>query len=101
MYIVQVNIKVKPGYIDAFMEASKENAQLSLLESGVVRFDIYQQEQDPGCFEFIEIYRTPEDALKHRDTTHFQRWREKAEPMMVQPRTRTIFKNISPSDKDW
>lgn len=101
MYIVQVNIQVKSGCIEAFIDASKENAQDSRLESGVVRFDIYQQEQDPTCFEFIEIYQTWEDAFKHRDTAHFHRWSEEAEPMMVQPRTRIILKNISPSDKDW
>ena len=101
MYIVQVNIQVHPGDIEAFMEASRENAKSSLLEPGVVRFDIYQQEQDPAHFEFIEIYRNREDALKHRDTSHFHRWLEKAEPMMVQPRTRTIFTNIFPSDEEW
>jgi (4S)-4-hydroxy-5-phosphonooxypentane-2,3-dione isomerase len=101
VYIVQVNIQVKHGALEAFIQASKENAKSSLQEPGVVRFDIYQQEQDPAFFEFIEIYQTQEDALKHRETVHFQHWTDIAEPMMVQPRTRTIFKNISPSDFDW
>jgi autoinducer 2-degrading protein len=101
VYIVQVNLQVKPECMDAFVDSSKENAKASLQESGVVRFDFYQQEQDPSCFEFIEIYRTQEDALRHRDTTHFHCWREIAEPMLVQPRARTIFRNISPSDADW
>ena len=96
MYIVQVNIQVNPTYINAFIEATKENAKSSLQEPGVVRFDIYQHEQDPACFEFIEIYRTQEDARMHRETIHFQRWSEIAEPMMVQPRTRTIYTNILP-----
>jgi quinol monooxygenase YgiN len=94
LYIVQVTILVKSDCIDAFIAASKDNAQASLEESGTVRFDIYQQEQDPACFEFIEIYQSQEDAIKHRETPHFNRWRAISEPMMEQPRTRTIFKDI-------
>lgn len=101
MHIVHVNMQVKPGCIEAFIKASCENAMNSIKESGVVRFDVIQQTDDPTCFMFIEIYRSPEDVQKHKETLHFNKWVETAEPMMTSPRTRKIFRNLYPSDSEW
>jgi autoinducer 2-degrading protein len=101
MYIVHVHIHVRPEFIEAFQFASLENARCSLLEPGIARFDVIQQIDDPTHFELIEIYRTPEDPAKHKETAHYKRWRELAEPMLAEPRTRTIYKNLFPFDQDW
>jgi autoinducer 2-degrading protein len=101
MHIVHVHIHVRPESIEAFKAVSLENAQHSLQEPGIVRFDVIQQAEDPTYFELIEVYRTPEDPAKHKETTHYNKWRELAEPMLFEPRTRTLYKNIFPADKDW
>jgi quinol monooxygenase YgiN len=67
-------------------------------EPGVARFDVMQQADDPTHFVLIEVYRTPEDAARHKDTKHYNIWREIAEPLMAEPRTRVVYKNIFPSD---
>ena len=58
MFIVHVHVNVKPQYIDAFREASIENAKNSVQEAGVARFDVIQQIDQPNRFILIEVYRT-------------------------------------------
>ena len=101
MYIVHVHIRVKTEFIEPFKEISIENARNSRQEPGIARFDVIQQVDDPSCFELIEVYRTPADPAKHKETAHYNKWRELAEPMLVEPRSRTIYENLFPADKDW
>ena len=101
MYIVHVHIQVKPEFIEEFKAVSIANARDSLKESGVARFDVIQQVDDPSHFELIEVYRTPSDPPKHKETAHYNKWRELAEPMLAEPRSRTVYENIFPDDKGW
>jgi len=99
MYIVEVHIKVKSEYIEAFITATLDNANKSILEPGIARFDIFQDLNEPTRFVLVEVYRTSGDSEKHKETEHYKRWREIAEPLMVEPRIRTSYTNIYPSDK--
>jgi (4S)-4-hydroxy-5-phosphonooxypentane-2,3-dione isomerase len=101
MYIVHVFIHVKTDLLEAFKEVSLDNARNSLLEPGIARFDLIQQADDPTRFLLVEVYRTPEDAPKHKETTHYNRWRELAEPMLAEPRTRIIYSNVFPAEDGW
>jgi (4S)-4-hydroxy-5-phosphonooxypentane-2,3-dione isomerase len=101
MYIVHVFIHVKPEKLKEFEAATLDNANNSRLEPGVARFDVIQQADDPTRFVLVEVYRSQEDATKHKETAHYNRWRDIAEPMMAEPRSRIIYKNISPDDAGW
>ena len=101
MYIVHVHIYVKPEFIEAFKAVTLDNATESLQEPGIARFDVIQQVDDPTHFELIEVYRTSDDPAKHKETAHYNRWRELAETMLTKPRTRTIYQNIFPANQDW
>ena len=101
MHIVHVFIHVKPDQVEAFKKFSLENAKNSLKEPGVARFDLIQQTDDPTRFVLVEVYRTPEDAPKHKETAHYNNWRESAEPIMAEPRTRIVYSNIFPNEKGW
>jgi (4S)-4-hydroxy-5-phosphonooxypentane-2,3-dione isomerase len=96
MHIVIVHIHVKPEAIDEFIIATKENARNSNKESGISRFDVIQMVDDPSRFELIEVYKSPEDQLKHRETEHYKVWKEKAEKMMAEPRQGVKYINIFP-----
>jgi (4S)-4-hydroxy-5-phosphonooxypentane-2,3-dione isomerase len=101
MYIIHVHIRVKSEWIEAFKAASLENARNSTQEPGIARFDVLQQNDDPTHFELIEVYRTPADPAKHKETAHYNKWRELAEPMLAEARTRTVYNNLFPADEDW
>ena len=101
MHIVLVQIHLKPEMINPFIEITSENVRNSIQEAGVVRFDFLQQAEDPTRFTLVEVYYTPEDQLKHRDTRHYQVWRDAATEMMAEPRMGIKYKNLLPPDEAW
>src|SRR5512141_2774364 len=96
MHIVHVHVHVKTEKIEAFRQATIENATQSVKEAGIARFDVIQQVDDPGRFVLVEVYRTAEDQLRHRDTPHYQTWRDTVADMMASPRVPYKYKNIVP-----
>ena len=101
MFIVHVFVHVKPDSVEDFIAASKENASNSLREQGIARFDVLQQQDDPTRFVLVEVYRTPEDPAKHKETPHYQKWRDAVTPMMAESRISIKYVNIFPLDEGW
>jgi autoinducer 2-degrading protein len=101
MLIVHVYAHVKPEHVEAFKEASLENARESLKEPGIARFDLVQEVDDPTRFALLEVYRTEADPAKHKETAHYARWRDTVEPMLAEPRSRTRYRNLAPADPGW
>ena len=101
MFIVQVFVHVKDDQIDAFKTASLENARNSVQEPGVARFDVIQQQDDPTRFVLVEVYRTPDDPGRHKETAHYQKWRDTVTEMMAEPRSSTKYYNIFPDEAGW
>ena len=101
MYIVHVFVHVKPDQIEAFKTATTENARNSVREPGIARFDVLQQQADPARFVLVEVYRTAGDPARHKETAHYQIWRDSVEPMMAEPRTAIRYVNVFPDESGW
>ena len=101
MFIVQVQIHVKPQLVDAFIEATLTNARQSIQEPGIARFDMVQQLDDHTRFVLVEVYRTPQDPARHKDTAHYQTWRDTVAQMMAEPRSSIKYENLYPDDAGW
>jgi (4S)-4-hydroxy-5-phosphonooxypentane-2,3-dione isomerase len=101
MHIVLVSIHVKNESLEAFQAATLENATNSIQEQGVLRFDVLQQSEDPTRFILVEVYRTPDDQLRHRETRHYQVWRDTVTDMMAEPRVGVKYTNLFPADIAW
>ncbi|MHC4111530.1 MAG: putative quinol monooxygenase [Planctomycetota bacterium] len=101
MFIVHVFVHVKGDEVEAFQAATLENARNSVLEPGIARFDIIQQQDDPACFLLVEVYRTGDDPAKHKETAHYQKWRDTVADMMAEPRTSIKYTNIFPDEQGW
>jgi autoinducer 2-degrading protein len=101
MFIVHVNVTVKPDFVGAFREASLANARESLKEPGVARFDVIQELERSERFVLVEVYRTPEDAARHKETAHYQKWRDAVAKMMAEPRTSVKYQNLFPGEPGW
>jgi len=101
MLVAVVSAHVKPDSIEAFMAATIDNASNSIKESGVYRFDVYQQSDDPTRFTLVEIYKTADDPARHRETAHYLRWRDAVANMLVEPRTRKENNIIFPPPAAW
>ena len=100
MLVVHVHVHVKPDCIEAFKQATRLNARLSLLELGVLGFDVLQQQDDPARFVLVEIYRDAEAAAAHKATEHYPVWRDAVAPMMAEPRRGVKFNRIYPEDQN-
>ena len=101
LLLVHVDIEVLPEQLDAFLTATEKNAVASRDEPGIVRFDVLSNRADPTHVVLVEIYRDDAAAAAHKDTAHYQRWRDTVAPMMARPRQATRYVNTSPDDSDW
>lgn len=101
MIIVIVQVRVKPEHIEAFQEATVENARNSRLEPGIARFDMIQNTDDPCHFNLIEAYRSKEATVAHKETAHYAKWRDTVAGMMAEPRTSVKYKPVSPGAEQW
>ena len=101
MIIVQVEVRVKPEFTDAFEAATKENASHSIKEPGIARFDFLQDIADSARYVLTEVYRAADSQAKHRETAHYLKWRETVEPMMAAPRIPSKYTNLFPADEGW
>jgi len=101
MLVIHVHVRVKPECVEHFKQATLENARQSLKEPGVARFDVLQHHEDPARFVLVEAYRTPEATAAHKETRHYQVWRDAVAPWMAEPRSSVKWINDFPSDEDW
>ena len=101
MNIVLVHVHVKPEFVDAFKQASLENALNSVKEEGVARFDVIQQVDDPTRFILVEVYKTAEAQSAHKETVHYLKWRDTVADMMAEPRQGVKYSNVFPEDSGW
>ncbi|MDQ7824530.1 MAG: antibiotic biosynthesis monooxygenase [Candidatus Eremiobacteraeota bacterium] len=101
MLVVLVHVHVKEESIGSFREASLENARASIKEPGIARFDVIQQKDDPSKFILIEVYRTPDDPAKHKETAHYRKWKDTVEAMMAGPRASSKYDNVFPGEGGW
>ncbi len=101
MLIVQVHVHVKPEFIDAFKQASIENARNSVQEPGIARFDVLQEADDPARFVLVEVYRTAGAPAAHKETEHYAAWRDGVAGMMAEPRTSAKYTNVFPGEEGW
>jgi (4S)-4-hydroxy-5-phosphonooxypentane-2,3-dione isomerase len=101
MLVVHVHVRVRAERVQDFLKATLANAQESIKEPGIAGFDLVQQQDDPARFVLVEAYRTGEAPAAHKETKHYQTWRDAVAPMMAEPRSSVKFENVFPDDANW
>ena len=101
MQIVHVHVNVKPEFVEAFKQATIENASNSVREAGIARFDVIQQADDPTKFILVEVYKTADAPAAHKETAHYARWRDTVTQMMAEPRQGIKYANVFPTEENW
>jgi (4S)-4-hydroxy-5-phosphonooxypentane-2,3-dione isomerase len=97
MQVLLVDIKVKPDRVEAFKKATLENAAASRKEPGIARFELLADAANPCHFVLVEGYRDADAPARHKETAHYLKWKELAEPMLAEPRTRALFELLEPA----
>jgi autoinducer 2-degrading protein len=101
MNIVHVHVHVKPEFVEAFKQATIENASNSVKEEGIARFDVIQLADDPTRFILVEVYKSVEASAAHKETAHYAKWRDTVAEMMAEPRQGIKYGNVFPEDAGW
>jgi (4S)-4-hydroxy-5-phosphonooxypentane-2,3-dione isomerase len=101
LLVVHVHCHVKADHLSAFREATLANARASLGEPGVARFDVLEDREDPTRFVLVEVYRNAQAPAAHKETAHYQTWRDTVAPMMAEPRSSRKYRNAFPDDSGW
>jgi len=101
MLIVHVHVHVKAESVEAFREATLANAQASIQEPGIARFDVAQGLEDPTRFVLVEVYRDAEAPGRHKQTVHYAAWRDRVAEMMAEPRSSVKFAAVYPEPSGW
>lgn len=98
MLIVHVFVHVKPECVEDFKKASIENARQSRKEPGIAQFDVLQQKDESAKFVLVEVYRSQEDTVRHKETEHYANWRDTVADMMAEPRKSIKYDNVFPAN---
>ncbi len=100
---VHVRGQVVSHHADQFHLQTLKNAQNSILEPGISRFDYLKRIDSDGADEFllVEVYRDAAAPAAHKDTTHYNEWREAVADSMAVPRSATKFKTLYPPSAHW
>jgi len=86
MFVVAVTVRVLPDKVDAFLAATRRNAEGTRKEPKNLRFDVLRAIEEPGRYLFYEVYLGEEGFREHQRTPHYLTWREAVAPMMAEPR---------------
>lgn len=88
MYTFQVHHFIKPEFVEKYIEETLANVRETLKEPEIMRFELYQDQDDPTHFSLFEIYGDTEARESHLQTPHFLKWKEMylGEPQIYQRR---------------
>ena len=98
MHVTLVHVRVKPEYVEAFIRVTHENHLSSVQEAGNRRFDVLQSPDDPACFVLYEAYASEADALAHKQTAHYLKWRDTVAGWMAEPRRGIGYRGLYPEE---
>ena len=65
------------------------------------RFDCLQSLDNPTKFLLVEIYKTASGPPAHKETEHYNAWREGVADMMSEPRQAAKYVPVFPSAGQW
>ena len=97
MLVVHVQVRIRPGQAEDFLAATLVNAQASLGEPGVLRFDVLRDQADPEHVVLVEVYTGDGAAAAHKLTPHYAIWRDTVAEMMAEPRQSARFSAVFPA----
>jgi quinol monooxygenase YgiN len=95
MFVLQVNIRIKPENVDAFMQKVDENAKAARSEAGCKQFDVLVDPKDKTRLMLYEVYQDEAAFEEHQKGAAFKKYVAEAVPLLAD-RQRTVWKRVSP-----
>ena len=95
MFVLSVDLRIKPENVDSFISKALENAANSRKEPGCRQFDVLVDPKDRTKVLLYEIYDDEKAFEVHQQTAHFKKYVAEAVPL-VASRERHVWKRAAP-----
>ena len=93
MFVLVVNLKIKPENVDKFMQELKANAREARKERGCRQFDVLVDPNDRAKAMLYEVYDDESAFEAHQQTAHFKKYLAEAVPLLAS-RERQVFTKV-------
>ena len=103
MYVMFVEVHVKPESRERFVEIAVENARLSVQdEPDCLRFDVLSDPTDPNLFYYYEVFRDAEAYAAHGKRPHGPVYQERMNSVQTdRDRVHHVADCIYSADPEW
>lgn len=95
MYVLVVQLQVKPEHVDLFMHHALANAGAAREEPGCRQFDVLVDPNDRTRVMLYEVYADEQAFEEHQMTAHFKKYLAEAVPLLAS-RERAFWSRVSP-----
>jgi autoinducer 2-degrading protein len=95
MFVLTVDLRIKPENVEAFIAKAIENAVHSRKEPGCRQFDVLVDPKDRSLAMLYEVYRDEKAFDAHQQTAHFKKYLAEAVPLLAS-RERHVWKHAAP-----
>jgi quinol monooxygenase YgiN len=92
-FVLQVQIRIKPENVDAFMEKLAENAADARKEPGCKQFDVVVDPKDRTSVMLYEVYVDEKAFEEHQKGAAFKKYVAEAVPLLAS-RERHVWKRV-------
>jgi quinol monooxygenase YgiN len=92
-FVLQVQIRIKPENVDAFMAKVLENAASARDEPGCRQFDVVVDPKDATSVMLYEVYTDEKAFEQHQQTAAFKKYLAEAVPLLAS-RERHVWKRV-------
>jgi quinol monooxygenase YgiN len=95
MFVLSVDLRIKPENVESFIARAIENAAASRKEPGCRQFDVLVDPKDRTRVMLYEVYQDDKAFDAHQQTPHFKRYLAEAVPLLAS-RERHVWKRAAP-----
>ena len=95
MFVLSVDLRIKPENVEAFTTKAIENAADSRKEPGCRQFDVLVDPKDRTKLMLYEVYVDEKAFEAHQQTAHFKRYVAEAVPLLAS-RERHVWRRTAP-----
>jgi quinol monooxygenase YgiN len=95
MFVLSVDLRIKPENVEAFTAKAIENAAASRKEPGCRQFDVLVDPKDRTKVLLYEVYADEKAFDTHQQTAHFKQYVAEAVPLLAS-RERHVWKRVAP-----
>jgi autoinducer 2-degrading protein len=95
MFVLVVNIRIKPENVERWIPMALENARAARKEPGCRQFEVLVDPKDRTKIMLFEVYNDESAFEAHQQTAHFKKYLAEAVPLLAS-RERQVFDKALP-----